>query len=134
MYKYDYKVTISFLVDPSVFISILMENLFDSESSESDEDSEGSIDDETLLGALAKTSKRDSRQPIRIVNYVERVIPNFSSAQFKSHFRMTPQVFEETLAILGPILSQPSGGRPIKNVKKKLLAVIWLLATPDSFR
>jgi len=39
------------------------------------------------------------------------------------------------LTILGPNLENNLGtGRPTTSVEKQLLSVIWLLATPDSYR
>ncbi|CAH0562831.1 unnamed protein product [Brassicogethes aeneus] len=67
---------------------------------------------------------------------IERVVPGFTSKQFQQHFRITIDAYEHQLNVMGPqIMSrQDEVGMPNINAEKQLLAVIWLLATPDSYR
>lgn len=82
-----------------------------------------------LLQVLQKGDK-----PIRITLYLENVIANYNSMEFQSHFRMTFETFEHLLSILNPILERHTSGPLSVPPKKQVLAVIWLLATPDSYR
>ncbi|KYN08189.1 Putative nuclease HARBI1, partial [Cyphomyrmex costatus] len=71
----------------------------------------------------------------RIEKYIERVVSNYTNHQFQSHFRITRTTFEVLLTILGPNLENNlDTGRPTTSVEKQLLSMIWLLATPDSYR
>jgi hypothetical protein len=48
---------------------------------------------------------------------------------------MTVDAYENLLRIIGPRLKRKvNRGRHTINVEKQLLSVIWLLATPDSYR
>ena len=60
-----------------------------SESSDSDDDSENiSLKDCQILYSLLKLSKmRGKVNTVKITDYVERVIPNYSKLAFKEHFR-----------------------------------------------
>jgi hypothetical protein len=71
---------------------------------------------------------------IRITVYVENVVAHYNSTEFQSHFRMTYETFEHLLSIMNPILIRHTSGPPNVSPEKQLLAVIWLLATPDSYR
>ncbi|XP_011688470.1 PREDICTED: uncharacterized protein LOC105450370, partial [Wasmannia auropunctata] len=73
---------------------------------------------------------------IEKIDYVERVIPNYSKAVFKEHFRMFPETFEIVLATSGPglrAINNLSGRKQISE-RKQLLIAIWFMATPDSYR
>ncbi|XP_036146940.1 putative nuclease HARBI1 [Monomorium pharaonis] len=71
---------------------------------------------------------------IRIEGYVNNVVPRFSSRQFKEHFRMTPNCFSLLENKLSPMLENNNIGRSHISPRVQLLAVLWLLATPDSYR
>ncbi|KYQ50210.1 hypothetical protein ALC60_10706, partial [Trachymyrmex zeteki] len=74
----------------------------------------------------------------RIVGYMEN-IANFTNIEFQRHFRLSFDAFEYLLEQVGPLL-KPTGnenkqtGRPVIDPRKQLLSVIWILATPDSYR
>lgn len=71
----------------------------------------------------------------RIEGYVENVVPRFSARQFKEHFRMTPNCFYLLENKLSPMLiNYNNTGRPCIAPRTQLLVVLWLLATPDSYR
>ncbi|KAJ3655879.1 hypothetical protein Zmor_014988 [Zophobas morio] len=64
-----------------------------------------------------------------------RMVPNYNRTQFRSHFRISYEAYEGLLVILGPRLQRVGNkGRNIIPVEKQLLSVLWLLATPDSYR
>ena len=72
---------------------------------------------------------------VRIEGYVENVVPDLSDTQFQGHFRVTRQAFMGLMTILGPLLTHEDAlGRPTIEPQHQLLAVLWLLATPDSYR
>jgi len=75
------------------------------------------------------------RKANRIEGFIENVIPRLNRKQFKEHFRISPAVFENLENRLGNLLSrQTATGRSTIPVRKQLLATLWLLATPDSYR
>jgi len=102
--------------------------IFDSDSDSSDSDT-----DEDDLQLWRKMILRGrSHKPLRLEGYVERIIPLLTKDQFRKHFRMIPNVFENLEALLGPVLSV-TNGKAVIPVRKQL-ATLWLLATPDSYR
>jgi len=71
----------------------------------------------------------------RIKGYVTTTIRDYSGRQFRKHFRMTRETFENVERMLTPYLIRTAeSGRSTLDVRTQLLAVLWLLATPDSFR
>lgn len=101
---------------------------------DSDSDSSDSNTDEDDLQLWRKMILRGrSHKPLRLEGYVERIIPLLTKDQFRKHFRMIPNVFENLEALLGPVLSV-TNGKAVIPVRKQLLATLWLLATPDSYR
>jgi len=67
--------------------------------------------------------------------YVNEIIPRFSDEVFRQHFRITRTTYENLEQRLTPALTKTEKeGRPMIPVRIQLLSVIWLLATPDSFR
>lgn len=104
---------------------------------ESDSDS-GS--DEELVQELINIEvdlkiRGKKRKAIRVENYVEHTIPRLSAKQFKEHFRIQPAVFDNLENRLGNmLLRQEATGHSTVDVWKQLLATLWLLATPDSYR
>lgn len=61
------------------------------------------------------------RKPPRIKNYVE--VPRFNTQQFKRHFRMTSETYENLEARLSPVLSL-SQGKAVIPVRKQLLVIM----------
>lgn len=67
--------------------------------------------------------------------HVNEIIPRFSNMVFRQHFRITRTTYENLEQQLAPALMRiGQQGRPMIPVRNQLLSVIWLLATPDSFR
>lgn len=96
------------------------------------ESEESSDDDQEVALILIKTKYK--RQPSRIHNYLDTV-SNYTAKEFQQHFRITLETYETLLTIIGVQLSRKNNrGRNTINIDTQLLAVIWLLATPDSYR
>lgn len=74
------------------------------------------------------------RKPARIVDYIERTIPELHREQFRQHFRMTPATHNWLEQRLAPTLQGDVDVKSHIPVRKQLLATLWLLATPDSYR
>lgn len=106
---------------------------------ESDSGSDSGSDEE-LVQELINIEKdlriRGKREKaIRVEGDVEYTIPRLSAKQFKEHFRIQPAVFDNLENRLGNMLiRQEATGRSTVSVRKQLLATLWLLATPDSYR
>lgn len=78
---------------------------------------------------------RTEETPIRIPVYTENVVFQYNSQQFQEHFRMSRETFDRVLGIITPLLqNRHDSGRPTINPTKQFLSVLWLLATPDSYR
>ncbi|CAI6354135.1 unnamed protein product [Macrosiphum euphorbiae] len=74
-------------------------------------------------------------KPFRVQDFISQTIPNFTHKQFQQHFRLSPTSFERCLQICAPLLKKTCvEGRKGSDERLQLLSVIWLLATPDSFR
>lgn len=122
--------TVSVFAISQYFIKIITELESDSDS-ESDED----LVQELINIERDLRIRGKMRKPARVEGYMEHIIPRFSAKQFKEHFRMEPAVFniiENRLGLL--LLKQDAIGRSTVPVRKQLLATLWLLATPDSYR
>lgn len=94
-------------------------------------------DEENIQVLLSRTSARRRRGDavIRVKRYVEDVVHNLPARQFRAHFRMTRSTFEKLLHIVRNELKATTlNHRPMGDVEKALLAVIWLLANQESFR
>lgn len=112
------------------YYSVLFE-LNDSDSEDSESENEGRI--VTEMNAV-KLQPRKRRLP-RCTMCYESVIPRYSAKEFQMNFRMSPEAFDALFNQILPILTRESAtGRPLKNPRKQLLAVICILATPDSYR
>jgi len=73
----------------------------------------------------------------RIDGYMEN-IANFRNIEFQPHFRLAFEAFEYLLEQVDPLLKSENEnkqtGRPLIDLRKQLLSVIWILATPNSYR
>lgn len=97
-------------------------------------DSDLSSDSETEI-LLTLCSEKKKNKVRRIQGYVEQTVHHFTNKQFQSNFRITRETFQSLLITIGPKMKNTTGtGRPMVPVEKQLLATIWLLATPDSYR
>ena len=104
---------------------------------ESDSDDSDSDNDQQMQMELRRRINVRGQQikPRRIEGYVQEIIPRLSHNQFREHFRMLPETYELLEQRLSnTLLNQNNDGRPMIPVRKQLLASLWLLATPDSYR
>jgi hypothetical protein len=74
----------------------------------------------------------------KVPNYAEEIVPRYTDHQFQSHFRMSPQTFENLLIRLYNLVEHNIVGRAGGNVEvsleKQLLVALWYLANIESFR
>jgi len=107
------------------------------ENNDLSEEESDSDDEETAVLFLAKTKKClfNKQQQPRVKDYIERVLPNFNARQFQNHFRVSREAYKAILFRVGPLLSKKKTvGRLFISIEKQLLSVLWILATPDSYR
>jgi len=103
-------------------------------------ESDSENDSEELVQHFINIEKslriRGKRRKIyRVEGYVENIIPRFCTKQFKEHFRIEVSVYDTLENKIGNLLlRQNTSGRSTLPVRKQLLATLWLLATPDSYR
>lgn len=100
----------------------------------SDDEADEIIEEAYCVEAWLKFGNRGCRES-REQTYINEIVPRFSDEVFRQHFRMTRTTYENLERRLAPILTRIGReGRPMIPVRSQLLSVIWLLATPDSFR
>ncbi|XP_029176982.1 putative nuclease HARBI1 [Nylanderia fulva] len=122
---------------------LLIKNIeeINSSSDTTDSDSEDEVEDsyelELIYLILMIAETRGETVFNEKMDYIERVVPNYSRTVFKEHFRIFPETFEMVLTIIGPALrainNTLSGRKPIPE-RKQLFIAIWFMATPDSYR
>lgn len=100
---------------------------------ENSDDEEEELAEAFLVEAHLRLRGR-SKKAVRIEGYVENIVPRFNTRQFREHYRILPRTFEVLENRLGPILAGNNGNKPCIPVRTQLLASLWLLSTPDSFR
>lgn len=103
--------------------------MLDSSSSESDEEFD-------FVSCKMRLRMRGIRKaPARCEGYISDTIPRMTNKAFREHFRISPRTFESLETRLGlALFSTNDTGRPTILVRNQLLSVLWLLATPDSYR
>lgn len=104
-----------------------------------DEDSDSESEYEQNLVLMVGQSRLRLRgtpiKPVRIEDYFDVTVPRYTDKQFREHFRLTRTSFVNLENWLGHHLQGTEDlGRPRIEVRKHLLSVLWLLASPDSFR
>ena len=110
----------------------MVSDLLDSSDEEDDE-----MMDEIVLREAERLLFHSNHKTNRIKHYVESTVPGYTNLEFRQHFRMNIATYEQLEGRLleSQSLVNTSGtGRHCIHHRKQLLAVIWLLATPDSFR
>lgn len=71
----------------------------------------------------------------RINNYAENIVPLFDAALFRSHFRVTPAVYDIILReVQGSIVSKHGGGTEQIEPSKQLLIFLAYMASQESLR
>ncbi|KAJ8927674.1 hypothetical protein NQ314_019830 [Rhamnusium bicolor] len=66
--------------------------------------------------------------------FAEEVIPRMRSHQFKLHFRMDPETFDDLLSKLHEVYIPKVKGQPEICFEKSALLTVWYLANIESFR
>ncbi|KAF7996136.1 hypothetical protein HCN44_010802 [Aphidius gifuensis] len=106
-----------------------------------DTDSSSSSDEEeenNLMRRLIGVAREPNDIPIRVENYIDNVVFRSSPEIFQSHFRLTWEAYETIENEIGPTLNRNVNefgfGRPCMPIRKQILSVLWLLATPESYR
>lgn len=111
---------------------LLFSVFFDNDDDEEEEDD---VNYQNTVRFLLENGLHPRKREIpRTENYFEITVPQYSPSEFQSHFRMSLAAFNSLCDQIIPMLSTYTTGRPMKNRRKQILAVIWLLATPDSYR
>lgn len=96
-----------------------------------DTDDDDDEDEELIVSALGTYGET----PPRIKNYVERIVSGYNSVEFQQNFRMSREAFDTLCRLMNQNIPSIQGGTDINiDLEKQLLAVIWLLATPESYR
>lgn len=116
-----------FFIMNSVRATLDASGIFDDDSEEDDMD--------VCVEVYNETSSSRGDKPVRILNYYELTIPALSDKQFQLHFRLTRTAFEYIIIIIGPLIrAKENAHRKTVEERKQILMVLWLLATPESFR
>lgn len=75
------------------------------------------------------------RRPSRQEGYVENVVSRYLPDEFQEHFRISASTASNLENLISPLLIRDGLlGRTTIPPRKQILSVIWLLATPDSYR
>lgn len=103
-------------------------NDFDVGTCDTDSDSEDEL--------LCILGYRDSRKIIRIRHFIEKVVAHYNEEDFRQNFRLPVPAFERLYSDIFELWqpTQKHYGRKEVDLKKQILAVLWLLATQDSYR
>nr|CAI5863194.1 unnamed protein product [Callosobruchus analis] len=86
---------------------------------------------------VMETANRENRRiPPRIKGFINSTVHNYNAKEFQSDFRVTRETFNVLKDKLSPYLkrAEASTGKFQVPVDDQLLSVLWLLATPDSYR
>ncbi|KAE8746725.1 hypothetical protein FOCC_FOCC006589 [Frankliniella occidentalis] len=102
---------------------------------ESDSESEDERNVALVVGQTRLRRRGTPEKPVRNENYYDVTVPRYTDRQFREHFRLTRTTYENLELRVGHLLQgNESEGRPRIEVRKQLLSVLWVLATPESFR
>lgn len=103
--------------------------------SNSDSENDEELVQEVINIEANPRTRGKKRKAVRVEGFVEYTIPRLSAKQFKEHFRISTAIFDNLENKIGNLLlRQKSTGRSTISVRKQLLATLWLLATPNSYR
>ncbi|KYN27503.1 hypothetical protein ALC57_03101 [Trachymyrmex cornetzi] len=123
-----------------LFISNVINECDSSSSSSLSSSSSSDSEDEGLqalyLVQLINETCNEVTVRKKLENYVEIIVPGYTKYEFKEHFRIFPDTFEEVLSFIGPRLNatnSASGRKPIP-ANTQLFIALWYMATPDSYR
>jgi hypothetical protein len=75
------------------------------------------------------------RQVPRVSNFAETIVPEFSSTDFRMHFRIDRATFEIILQTIAPHLTSNNvSGKEQIPPEKQLLLLIWYISNQESMR
>lgn len=118
-----------------IVISYLSKLIFFDRSSDNNDDKDSDEEMELYLHRLKVRINNPATRPHRIEGFIERVVDMSTASEFQSHFRVTVTSFQWLLNRIAPLLeSTRAAGHQTTDPKRQLLAFLWLLATPNSFR
>lgn len=118
-----------------IVINYLSKLIFFDRSSDDSNDEDSDVEMELYLHRLQVRINNVATRPHRIEGFIERVVDMSTATEFQSHFRVTMTSFQWLLNRIAPLLeSVRTAGHQTTDPKRQLLAFLWLLATPDSFR
>ena len=93
---------------------------------------------EEFLPLFYANNLSERRKAVRIEVYAETVVPNYNLSEFRSHFRISADTFEQLVVELGNCPELPTGpqhgGREPISVEKHLLITLWFLGNQESIR
>jgi hypothetical protein len=98
-----------------------LQNIIDTESDSEEED--------TLI-TFAIGFVKDC--PVKIVDYVEKVVHNYTRSQFQQNFRLTVHAFNFLQQKMST--AEEFEHYSYESIQQQLLAFVWVLATPESYR
>lgn len=89
-------------------------------------------------GVLALVAHKQRKRRVRVENYAEIIVPQYSLDTFRCHFRMSRRALEfleGLLAVLPGLPHEPKqGGRPPIPLRKQILLTLWVLGNQESLR
>ena len=111
-----------------------VEEFLEEESVQGEED----VLEEFLPLFYANNLLSERRKAVRIEGYAETVVPNYNLSEFRSHFRISADTFEQLVVELGNCPELPTGpqhgGREPISVEKHLLLTLLFLGNQESIR
>lgn len=113
-------------------IFILFNEFFFSYESDSSDEEEEFI--QIFIDRRQQRIAQPRRRTSNITSFVEETLLRSTTVEFQSHFRLSLQAFNWLLERIGPNIYNASVGRKTVQPKIQVLAVLWLLATPESYR
>lgn len=115
----------------STVISYLSKLIFFDQNSDSD-DSDQEIELYLHRSKVGVTNLATKLH--RIEGFIERIVDVSTASEFQSHFTITVTSFQWLLNRIALLLESARAAGQTTDPKKQLLAFLWLLATPDSYR
>ncbi|KAJ8969890.1 hypothetical protein NQ314_001539, partial [Rhamnusium bicolor] len=106
----------------------IFSHLLEEDSSDDDDDDELLQDLCWLVGCVGRTNIN------RKYSFVQEIVNSFSDEEFKRNFRLTREAFNWVQSQIKDKLDTNSKYKANIPSEKQLLAAIWILSTPDSYR
>lgn len=92
-----------------------------------------------ICSRLVGEFRRKTKSYEKIDNFLEQTVCNMNDKQFKTKFRMNPDIMQDLLNRAGRVYTQDNSnvfnfGRPRTDLERELLVMIWSLSNLESFR